>query len=66
MRFEAFNQLVKAIAMASNFQSTLSAVVFGMALREARNLFFHTTVLGLEPILDNVVEESVEKREDLR
>ena len=60
MRFEAFNQLVKAIAMASNFKSTLSSVVFGMALREARNLFFHTTVLGLEPVLDNVVEETVQ------
>jgi hypothetical protein len=59
MRFEANNQVVKALAIASNFKSILNTVACGMALRQARNLFFNVSCNRTLPILVAPVEESV-------
>ena len=58
MRFEAYNQIIKALATSSNFLSLLQTVVSGLALRTARNLFFtlsHTVL----PTLVRPIEEKV-------
>ena len=59
MRFEANNQIVKALAIASNFKSILNTVANGMALRQARNLFFSVSGNRTLPILVAPVDESV-------
>jgi hypothetical protein len=60
MRFEAENQLIKALAVACNMKSMLYTVTNGMALRTARNIFLKVGAGRLsEPELIRPVVEVV-------